>query len=603
MILRAIVAVVLLAVLAPPADAATRQCPGTPGSNCKGDSGGWWPDHDDVMRLGAGTGTATVCRHRHAVPYASYCYELSSTCSPQVAIPMRRHSDPSRDGWGSVMRKINRGGWCVAACAVVNVPPWAPWTKIPGTDYVESYTILVDLHDVDDPDDDEYEDRERDCWQEDRECTEPVSPISPCSGGPYCFLPSPQNRTKCGSSRVVEPPLPPQPCTAATYQWGSWLPVGACPTGTGGTSQTRTESCTPGTGICTPAACGPLIPPQTRECGTGGGLCTTPAGCGSGKNTCAPGTVDGQGTAHTPSDNVYTWSCTPSDPNCSTLSCDATAPCSAFRPNTPPTCVCDAADTETCTTTCTNGTCQVGGTCPSQYPMVTTTPNSSNCVNPPGVCGPTEGSCLSGNASAVTPSPPCSARTVSGWGAYVPAPGTQYCDGDQVSSKTCTPGMPGQKTWNCTTAGGSAACSVPDMSCNYDCSTPPIPGGLERTRTIAPTCPCPASNLRPCDGDQNCPSGVGDETIDDGRGLGSASCKPQSCTYDGCIVCTPSCTPTWDPPGDGSTICAPDSASGTEVCVTGVSGTPCPTTTRQLSQPGTRTTNCRSTAPAGHPAR
>ena len=225
---RFVVAVVLLAGVAPPADAATRQCPDTPGASCKGDSNGWWPDHDDVMRIGAGLGTATVCRNKHSVPYASYCYELSSNCSPQVAVPMRRNSNPSLDGWRSVMRKINRGGWCVDACAVVNVPPWAPWTKIPGTDYVSSYTVLIDVHDPLDPLDNEYENRERDCWQEERECTEPSTTVAPCGGGVYCYLSSPQTRTKCGASRLacVTPPCnpPPPPCVPADYTWSPWSP-------------------------------------------------------------------------------------------------------------------------------------------------------------------------------------------------------------------------------------------------------------------------------------------------------------------------------------------------------------------------------------------
>ena len=304
-------------VLAVPAieGQAQRSCSSAPSANCKGDSGGWWPDDDDIMRLGAGTGTATVCRHRHAVPYASYCYQLSSTCTPDVAIPMRRNSNPNRDGWRSVTNKIVRGGWCVDACAVVNVPPWAPWTKIPGTDYVNRFTVLIDLHDPDDPLDNEYEDRERDCWQEDRVCSEPSTTVAPCSGGPYCYLPSPETRTQCGPSRLGggDPPPPPS-CTPARYSWSQWTPAGACVTGTGGITQTQSQSCTAGSGTCPAAQCrDPLADDRTRECAPIDPECPDQPACGSTAGICSTGNAGTVTTTNSGSIRTDSWSCSSSD--------------------------------------------------------------------------------------------------------------------------------------------------------------------------------------------------------------------------------------------------------------------------------------------------
>ena len=364
-------AAVLAALFAPPAEAA-RQCPDTPGSSCKGDSGGWWPDDDDIMRIGAGTGTATVCRHRHAVPYASILLSTlqhlrpgrpDSDAAPLEPEPRRLAVGDKQDCRGRLVRGRLRRGQCASLGTL---------DKNPRTDYVSQFTVLIDLHDPDDPLDDEYEDREQDCWQEDRVCTEPSTTVAPCGGGPYCYLPSPQTRTQCGPSRGGGDPPPPPPCTPARYSWSQWTPAEPCVTGTGGITQTQSESCTAGSGTCAAARCGTLADDRTRECAPIDPDCADQPACGSIAGICSTGNAGPVTTTNNGSIRTDAWSCSSPDPDCTTDSCSISTGCSIWQETTQETCTpCDPATLKkVCTETrsCTDGTCPTTGTCPVALP-------------------------------------------------------------------------------------------------------------------------------------------------------------------------------------------------------------------------------------------
>ena len=584
---------VLLAALfvaAVPVDAvAARACPDTPGSSCKGDSGGWWPDDDDIMRIGSGTGTATVCRHKHVVPYGTYCYQLSSTCTPDVPLPMRRHANPSRDGWASVLRKIDRGGWCVDACAVVNVPPWAPWTKIPGTDYVSRFTVLIDLHDPDDPLDDEYEDREQDCWQEDRVCTEPSTTVAPCGGGPYCYLSSPQTRTQCGPSRGGgDPPVvPPPSCTPARYSWSQWTPAGPCVTGIGGITQTQSESCTAGSGSCPAARCrDPLAGDRTRECAPIDPDCADQPACRSIAGLCTTGNAGPVTTTNTGTTRTDSWSCTSPDADCTAASCSVSTGCSAWieDSDTEP-CVCDGT-TENCTRTrtCDAGSCPTTGVCPSHYPRVTTTttPDSPNCQPGGPQCGLTAGTCTQGSPSGLTVDP-CTPRTISAWSPWAPdGPCPVFTES---RTRTCSDGSAstGEATWTCTHTGSAASCSAPGTppSCDWSC----LGERLSESQSYD-GCQCP--RIQGCDA---AACQIGQEIVND-PGL-PGLCLTRQCRGPD-LTCTAGadCT-VWGPWANGapSIVCTTDTTSRSRQCNSGASGCPfCPQTTDTETVSGTK--NC-----------
>ena len=616
-----------LLLATPAAWSATRQCPDTPGSSCKGDSGGWWPDDDDIMRIGAGTGTATVCRHKHAVPYASYCYQLSSTCTPDVPLPMRRHANPNRDGWRSVISKINRGGWCVDACAVVNVPPWAPWTKIPGTDYLVT-TLIV--NDPLDPLDDEI--REQPCWQEERHCTEPTSVFAPCGGGAYCYLPSPQNRTACGAAsvRLANPPPPPPPPPVCVNPASCGTATGSCSPGspssvtTVGTTQSWT--CTTSDPNCTAANCSTSAPcANPAVCGTAAGscspgtassvttvgtaqswtctpsssacpvlncsgstACTTPPACGSGSGTCAPGSAGPVSSTNVGSTITDTWSCSSSNPACSDASCTDTTHCRQWSENDNTVCTCNGT-TENCTTTrtCSDGSCPRTGVCPSPFPITTpptSTPNSPNCPpGPPGppACGTAPGTCAPGNTSTpVSYTNPCSPYSTGPWG-----PWSRMCPGDiERQTRTCTDGDAGGPgtTWTCSSSGSTIGCSSSSgspPSCQWSCSGVPV----EDTRTRYCVCPNPLA----CSTTIACERGQ--EVVDM-----NGACFQQSCTVPGVRCPANDCTYGAWSNGAPATVCTTDATSRDVTCTTGADGCGanpvCPTSTTTETESGTK--NC-----------
>ena len=626
-------AAVLAALFAPPAEAA-RQCPDTPGSSCKGDSGGWWPDDDDIMRIGAGTGTATVCRHRHAVPYASYCYQLSSTCAPDVPIPMRRHSNPNRDGWRSVTNKIAGGGWCVDACAVVNVPPWAPWTKIPGTDYVSQFTVLIDLHDPDDPLDDEYEDREQDCWQEDRVCTEPSTTVAPCGGGPYCYLPSPQTRTQCGPSRGGGDPPPPPPCTPARYSWSQWTPAEPCVTGTGGITQTQSESCTAGSGTCAAARCGTLADDRTRECAPIDPDCADQPACGSIAGICSTGNAGPVTTTNNGSIRTDAWSCSSPDPDCTTDSCSISTGCSIWQETTQETCTpCDPATLKkVCTETrsCTDGTCPTTGTCPSHYPIATPTTKDCTvgCLVPPR-CDVSTNSCIVGTVASelafgdangnnnnyswsctstnadcdddyCTASDPCTNYTTST---------TEACDGaDWVTTTSCTDGTcisggacPATYPEETTRIANDLRClctsTIPCTanSCRNMTGTEVVQNPNDRSVCIGQDCTyqgdcTPCDRVSSCSVTNACESGT--EVVLNPQD--PTLCDHLVCTVPGVSCAANDCTDGAWSNGAPGTVCTTDSTSRDVTCTTGADGCganpTCPTTTTTETESGTK--NC-----------
>ena len=632
-----VVGLLIFAALAPDALAA-RACPDTPGSTCKGDFGGWWPDDDDIMRIGAGTGTATVCRHRHAVPYASYCYQLSSTCAPDVPIPMRRHSNPNRDGWRSVTNKIAGGGWCVDACAVVNVPPWAPWTKIPGTDYVSSFTVLVDLHDPDDPLDDEYEDRERDCWQEDRVCTEPSTTVAPCGGGPYCYLASPQTRTQCGASRpacIAPPPCnPPPPCTPARYSWSDWTPAGACVTGTGGITQTQSESCTAGSGTCAAARCGTLADDRTRECAPIDPDCADQPACGSIAGICSTGNAGPVTTTNNGLIRTDSWDCSSPDPDCTAASCSVSTGCSAWIEDSDTEhCVCDGT-TEQCTRTrtCDAGSCPTSGVCPSHYPRVTTTTTADSpncdpvCQNPP-LCSAVKNSCITGTVAAQSSSGgtfvnnyawSCSSPNASCTDDQCSAsdPCTNYttsttdaCDGaDWVTTTSCTAGTcisggacPAIYPEETTRIANDPRCLCTSTtpctanSCRNMTGTEVVQNPNDRSVCIGQPCtyqgPCPpCPRISPCSVTNACESGT--EVVVNPQD--PTVCDTLQCTVPGVSCAANDCTDGAWSNGAPATVCTTHSTSRDVTCTTGADGCganpTCPTTTTTETESGTK--NC-----------
>ena len=480
--IRVFVCVVTLVFAAVAPDAlAARACPDTPGASCKGDFGGWWPDDDDIMRVGAGTGTATVCRHQHSVPFGSYCYQLSSTCVPDVPIPMRRHPNASRDGWGSVLRKVDRGGWCVDVCAVVDVPPWGSWIKVEGTEFV---TRIVIPHDVDDPHDDEIE--ETTCWQVEAFCDEPVTSVPACGGGPYCFQPSPRTRIVCGGGRrtLANPPEDDEDgdededededddCTPATYASVDWTPE----TCTDGETQTENVSCSAGTGSCPEAECQER-PPNTRECPPAG--CVNPPSCGSSTGSCSPGTASSVTTMDSVGMTTDSWSCASSDPACTPESCSVSTGCSSWSEEANETCICNGT-TEECTRTraCSDGTCPRTGTCPTQFPIetTTTTPDSPNCQPGGPQCGLSPGTCIQGSPSGTTVDP-CTAPTVSAWSPWT-LDGTCPWATTESRSRACADGSPssGQATWTCSHNGSTTSCSGRGAapSCDWVCYGVPL---------------------------------------------------------------------------------------------------------------------------------
>ncbi len=547
-----------------------------------------------------------------------------------------------------------------SACAHVDEPPWEPWTPV-GEPFTDT--------------------NGQTCQNETRACTEPDPNASgylpPCNGGSYCpsdsesrtvceepatcteatltwsewgdCLGGEQTRTllSCTAGTCPDATCPPdghtetrscERCTEATYTTGDWLPDPCEP----GSTQTRSTTCTPGSGLCTKATCSDRDP-ETRDCPTPD--CNTPAVCGSDVGACAAGTASEVTTSDTGTAVVDRWTCTPADANCAVQNCNSSTACTSWSETAgAESCVCNGT-TRACSRTysCTAGTCPSSGVCPTAYPITTTTEalNHAACAaNPcvpasitPWTAWAIDGSCP--GAATQSRSRSCTAGSPGETGtcdwtcagvsttetrsytcpvACVPYSVTQWSkwaiDGtcpdatQERRTRTCTPGSPGAGgttpcTWSCNNVSVAESrdytcppCKTSECtakSCSNRTGTKVVQDENNPAKCKTVDCeyekPCKCPDPYDCDAGE-CASGF--EKVDDPDNPGECLTLPCEGPDPECKAGA-DCT-IWSPwsPGEASSVCVGDQVSRYRQCNSGEKACPCPQTTETETKDGTK---------------